>query len=105
MTDDYEDEDAPVEALPGAVAGSGGPEELAAGLLEMAAQGLKIAVLLAEADEDDWRAISGRLDTFLGIVGQFPTKPKPRRRVGFQPPSKSKSKAKKPTRSTRRKHK
>lgn len=92
-----EDVDDAVEPLPGGVAGSGGPDELASLLLEMTCAATKAAVLLAEADDEDWKSVGGRLATFLLLVQQFPTSPRPRRRVGFQVKTKTKPKSKRRT--------
>jgi hypothetical protein len=89
-----ETEDAPVEALSGSVAGSGGADELSGLLLELTVAAVKAAVLLSEADEDDWRAVSGRLNSFLSVVEGLPTSPRPRRRVGFTYRGKNKKRRK-----------
>lgn len=81
--DECEDEET-LEALHGTVAGSGGPDELSALLLEMSALAFRAAVLLAEADDEDWKSIGGRLHAFMNVVQQFPSGPRPRRRVGFR---------------------
>lgn len=82
--EECEDHEPEVEALPGGVAGSGGPDVLAELLLDMSAGALKACVLLGESDDEDWKSIGPRLSTFLSLVQQFPTGPRPRRRMGFQ---------------------
>lgn len=88
------EEEPGVEPLPGSASLSGGPDALSELLLELTAGALRAAILLAEADNDDWQVVGGRLAAFRGIVEQFPTSPRARRRLGFRVEPKPKPKRK-----------
>jgi hypothetical protein len=83
--DDWEwVEDPPPEPLTGGPPGDVDDSELSGLLGEMACGALKLGMLLSEADEDRWRAVSGRLQTFIDLVRQLPDRPRARRQVGFR---------------------
>ena len=78
--DEYDDA---VTALVGGASGDSGGE-LSALVLEMSCATVKLATLLQEADEREWRAVQPRLKTLRSLLGQLPDKPAPRRAVGFK---------------------
>lgn len=68
-----------------------GQGELGGLLLELTGATAKAAVLVAELDEAEYKAVSGRLNTFLNLVGQITSmRPKPSKIVGFKPKRKRK---------------
>lgn len=89
--DDTEDLEYVPDAVTG-VAATGGQDELAAVLLALSGEITKLCVLLQECGDDEFRAIQPRLDLFRSLVAQLPTKPKPRRRIGFSPTTTPKKK-------------
>lgn len=82
--DDYEDEESPIEAGPGAVATAGGADVLGDALLELYGAVRKLQVLVSEVDEDEFRVIRPRLDLLKGAVADLPDSVQPKRRVGFR---------------------
>lgn len=82
-SDDDLDEYPPLEALPGSVT-QAGESELANGLLLLCGEILKMGVLLAEADEEAWKAVRHRYAAFKALVAGLPEGPTPRRKVGFK---------------------
>jgi len=82
--DDFEDDDETQNTPTDSHVGSSGGEVLAELLIQSIAAVTTMAVLLSEADEDEWRTIYPRYATFLSIVEQLPREPRPRRRVGFR---------------------
>lgn len=77
-------EDPPPDALVGGPPSVEDDSELSGILADMACGALKLGMLLSEADEGRWRANQPRLQTFLSLVQQLPTGPRPQRRVGFR---------------------
>ena len=84
--DDYEDDERPVEPLPG------GPPSNAEGVADLAELILTTtlglhhaAILLAEADEKEWSAVGRRLEALKEAWARVPTGPRAGRRVGFDP--------------------
>jgi hypothetical protein len=94
--DDDDFEDAPVEALIGSVTPAGDTSDLGNVLLEMTGAAAKVAVLISELDEDEYRGIASRLAVFLSMVSRIPTTPRKKRRIGFvKPTPRTKRKSKK----------
>lgn len=78
-----EDDDRPVEPLHGGASATM-TTDLADLLLDLVTSTTRVGVLLAEADEETYRLVGGRLEAFLGVVENLPTDPAPRRKLGFQ---------------------
>lgn len=81
--DDGDDE--PQELAPGGVQVAG-DSPLPDLLLSLITDSTRLAVLLGEATEEEWRAARGRLAAFLGVVDALPRHPPKRRRLGFEAP-------------------
>jgi hypothetical protein len=65
-------------------------------LVDMMCAVTKLTVLLAEADEDEFKLVQARLNAFRSMVDSLPEKPTvPKKVVGFK--AKSKKRAKKTT--------
>jgi hypothetical protein len=84
--EEFEEEDAAFELGMGSASPAGGADVVGDALLELYAAVMKLAVLVAEADEDEFRVIAPRLALLKAAVGCLPTAPAPRKRMGFQPP-------------------
>jgi hypothetical protein len=82
----YEEEyeDPPPDPLFGNAQGSAGITPLADLLLDMASAVIKLNILLQEAEDDEFKAVTGRLGVFRGLVDNLPTSPRARRAVGFR---------------------
>ena len=83
--DDDEDEDAPVETESGGASGGGG-SDIAELLLDLTCATVKAAIMLAEADRETWDQCAGRMGALRSAIASLPSKPPPRKRVGFVPP-------------------
>ena len=89
--DEWDDDDEPVDLEPEGHPSSIGDEGrsgLADFILELAMGLTKLGMLLTEADEDDWRALGGRLALLQKSAEAIPGGPRPKRRVGFRAPEK-----------------
>jgi hypothetical protein len=53
-------------------------------LLDLTTMTARLNVLMAEAEEEEWKAAWPRLHAFLEQVGKLPTGPRARRPVGFR---------------------
>lgn len=91
--DDWED-DPPVEVAYQSVVAGEAPSVLADLLLDLTTHTARLAVLLSEADEDEWKGFAHRYHAFLQVVQALPLEPKPRRRVGFKAVARAGRKAK-----------
>ena len=80
-----DDEDAPVETESGGASGGGG-SDLAELLLDLTCATVKAAIMLAEADRETWDQCAGRMGALRSAIASLPSKPPPRKRVGFVPP-------------------
>lgn len=83
----YEDEQ--MDVLVGSVQSAGDHSALADLLLELTSASTKVAILMSELDEDEYRGIAPRLVAFLSMVQQIPTTARRRRKIGFKPSSPS----------------
>lgn len=92
--DDWEDEEAPVEALHGHVQSAGNTDELAGLLLDAVAAVAKASVLLNELDADEYVQVAPRVCSLLRAVVSLPLEGRPRRKVGFVVTPKAKRKEK-----------
>jgi hypothetical protein len=83
---DADEDEVPVTALSGTpAAASGAVDQLADLLLELTLATLKAAVLLSEADENEWAVVSGRLHVFKTALNNLPDHPRPAKKIGFKP--------------------
>jgi hypothetical protein len=89
----YEDDDEVVTIGAGSVdVSASGVEALGELLLDLTLGMLKVRVLLEEADEDVWKVLGPRLARVHDEISRLPSAPRPRRRIGYGPASKVKSK-------------
>jgi hypothetical protein len=94
MRPDSDDDDLLEEPLTDAMVGSAaglGASVLAELLLDMTQATTKLAVLLAEADEEEFRLIRGRLMAYLALTQQLPSSPMRRATMGFKVNAKEKA--------------
>lgn len=80
-------EDVPTDALPGhAISEPVAGNDAANSILQLIAQVRVLEVLLLDAEENEFKAISQRLEMLRRAVVELPTKALPRRRLGFVAP-------------------
>lgn len=77
-------EDPPVEPLTGSSSPSDSDRESSTLLLELCTGVARLHLLLAEADEGEYRAVRGRLIALEGLVGGLPKVPARSRKIGFR---------------------
>lgn len=83
--DEPEYEDSGNTALQGEAPSEVGQGELGALLLELTGATAKAAVLVAELNESEYKAVQGRLNTFLDLARQIESmRPKADKIVGFK---------------------
>lgn len=91
--EDDEELEATNEALSGSVTPAGG-EDLSSSILGLLGELVKLSVALQEATEEEWSTCAARLQHLREIVSNFPTAPRPSRKVGFRVEPKKKWKTK-----------
>ena len=84
--EEYEDDAVEMIGSPTA-SDSGGVSDLGDLLLALTGEVTKLAVLMSEIDDGDLRMIRGRLGVFRKVVDQLPDTARPRRVIGFVPPT------------------
>jgi hypothetical protein len=53
-------------------------------LMEMTIQTVRLQIMMAEADEQEWKTFGPRYAAFVSAVGNLPRAPTPRRAMGFK---------------------
>lgn len=102
--EEYWDEEAPPEALPGSPPHDVGSGELGGALVQLCAMLTSTLILLSEADEAEFRAVANRLAAFINLSRQLEEAlPKRRRPLGFRVQSPSRLTVSK-QQASRRKH-
>jgi hypothetical protein len=66
---------------------AGGLEVMGDGLLQLYAEIVKLAVVLREAEPEEFRVLVPRLRLLKDAVAALPLEPRPRHMVGFRPPT------------------
>ncbi len=81
------EDDQPVEMIQGSPPHDLGTGPLAEFILDMTCGIAKLAILLGEADNEEWPHIADRYAILRSVMNQLPTGPtRVRRKVGFSPP-------------------
>ncbi len=85
--DEFDEEEAEdiVQAIPDGA--SGDASDLGDHILRMFGDLAMLQVRLEEMDEDDFKIVRVRLALLRGALTNLPTAPRPRRVVGFRPPT------------------
>jgi hypothetical protein len=87
--EEWTDDQEITDPIPGHLVTEPNPHNSTAdSLLQLIAQVKVLSILLLDGEEAEFNAIRSRLELFKKEVAELPTEPRPRRRIGFTPPTK-----------------